>query len=132
MSIAMKKEASKAVYCIATLDTKGPDAQFVANLLKSWGHRVVLVDVGTQHAPTVKPDLPREVLADSDLFASLSRAEAIEIMSAGLTKYLVQEEKAGRVAAVLGMGGSGGTALICPAFRELPIGLPKIMISNVA
>ena len=132
MSIAMKKEASKAVYCIATLDTKGPDAQFVANLLKNWGHRVVLVDVGTQHAPTVKPDLPREVLADSDLFAGLSRAEAIEIMSAGLTKYLVQEEKAGRVAAVLGMGGSGGTALICPAFRELPIGLPKIMISTVA
>ncbi len=132
MSNPMKKDTSKAVYCMATLDTKGPDAEFVAQLLKDWGHRVVLVDVGTQNPPTVIPDIPKESLADSHLLASLGRAEAIETMSAGLTHFLVQEEKAGRVAGVLGMGGSGGTALICPAFRALPIGLPKIMISTVA
>ncbi len=132
MSIAMKKDTSKSVYCIATLDTKGPDAKFVADLLKKWGHRVVLVDVGTQNPPTVFPDQLRDTLADTSLFANQSRAEAIETMSAGLTKFLVQEEKGGRLAGVIGMGGSGGTALICPAFRALSIGIPKIMISTVA
>jgi len=33
---------------------------------------------------------------------------------------------------VVGIGGSGGTALITPAMRALPIGLPKLMVSTVA
>ena len=33
---------------------------------------------------------------------------------------------------MIGIGGSGGTALITPAMRALPIGLPKLMVSTVA
>jgi len=33
---------------------------------------------------------------------------------------------------VIGLGGSGGTALIAPALRALPIGLPKLLVSTVA
>jgi uncharacterized protein (UPF0261 family) len=33
---------------------------------------------------------------------------------------------------VIGIGGSGGTALITPAMRALPIGLPKLMVSTMA
>jgi uncharacterized protein (UPF0261 family) len=33
---------------------------------------------------------------------------------------------------VIGLGGSGGTALITAALRALPIGLPKLMVSTVA
>jgi uncharacterized protein (UPF0261 family) len=36
------------------------------------------------------------------------------------------------VAGVIGLGGSGGTALIAPALRALPIGLPKLLVSTVA
>ncbi len=32
----------------------------------------------------------------------------------------------------MGIGGSGGTALITPAMRALPVGLPKVMVSTVA
>ena len=31
---------------------------------------------------------------------------------------------------MLGLGGSGGTALIAPALRALPIGLPKLLVSD--
>ena len=34
--------------------------------------------------------------------------------------------------AVLGIGGSGGTAIVTAAMRELPIGIPKIMVSTIA
>ncbi|MFH7112061.1 Tm-1-like ATP-binding domain-containing protein, partial [Achromobacter xylosoxidans] len=34
--------------------------------------------------------------------------------------------------ALLGLGGSGGTALITPAMRALPIGVPKLMVSTMA
>ncbi len=36
------------------------------------------------------------------------------------------------MAGVLGIGGSGGTALITRAMRALPVGLPKLMVSTVA
>ena len=36
------------------------------------------------------------------------------------------------IGALLGLGGSGGTALITPAMRALPIGVPKLMVSTMA
>ena len=33
---------------------------------------------------------------------------------------------------MIGLGGSGGTALITPAMRALPVGVPKVMVSTVA
>ena len=36
------------------------------------------------------------------------------------------------ISGMIGAGGSGGTALIAPAMRALPIGLPKLLVSTVA
>jgi uncharacterized protein (UPF0261 family) len=33
---------------------------------------------------------------------------------------------------IVGIGGSGGTALITPAMQALPVGVPKVMVSTVA
>jgi uncharacterized protein (UPF0261 family) len=33
---------------------------------------------------------------------------------------------------MIGLGGSGGTAIIAPAMRSLPIGVPKLMVSTLA
>ena len=49
-----------------------------------------------------------------------------------MSEYLLSEYRGGRVSGVIGIGGSGGTALITPAMRALPIGLPKLMVSTVA
>jgi uncharacterized protein (UPF0261 family) len=38
----------------------------------------------------------------------------------------------GRFDAVLGLGGSGGTAIATAVMRELPIGVPKVMVSTLA
>jgi uncharacterized protein (UPF0261 family) len=38
----------------------------------------------------------------------------------------------GRLDAVLGLGGSGGSSLISAAMRDLPIGVPKLLVSTVA
>jgi uncharacterized protein (UPF0261 family) len=35
-------------------------------------------------------------------------------------------------AGIIGAGGSGGTAMVTPAMRVLPVGVPKVMISTVA
>jgi len=131
---------TKHVYAIATMDTKGEELQFVADRLLAAGVPTRTVDVGTLHAPAGSPDVSRETVAAChppalELFRGdtlRERASSIVAMSEALRRYLLQEHREGRVAGVIGLGGSGGTALITPAMRELPIGLPKIMVSTVA
>ena len=36
------------------------------------------------------------------------------------------------IAGIISAGGSGGTSMVAPGMRALPVGVPKIMISTVA
>lgn len=129
---------TRAVYAIATMDTKGEEIAYVAERLRSAGATVRVIDVGTAGPPVGRPDVAREIVAaasDEEAAAILShtdRGAAVTAMSRALVAYLVREERAGHVAGVIGLGGSGGTALITPALQALPIGLPKLMVSTVA
>ncbi len=130
----------QSVYAVATMDTKGQELAFIAECLRAAGVAVVLVDVGVQSEPAVAPDVDRASLASfhpttdgrSAALAPGDRSPAICAMSVALECFLRNEHDAGRVAGVIGIGGSGGTALITPAMRALPIGLPKVMVSTVA
>lgn len=125
---------ARNVYAIGTMDTKGEELAYVRECLSAAGVGVKMVDVGTQHPPTVQPDVTRDEVAGRAglINAQQDRGEAVAAMSAALTKYLSAECAAGNIAGVIGIGGSGGTALITAAMRSLPIGLPKLMVSTVA
>ncbi|MBD2821881.1 Tm-1-like ATP-binding domain-containing protein [Xenorhabdus sp. 42] len=58
------------------------------------------------------------------------RGKAIASMSSALTNFL--NKSINDIDGIIGIGGSGGTALITHAMQSLPIGLPKIMISTMA
>jgi uncharacterized protein (UPF0261 family) len=123
---------TSSVYAIATMDTKGAENAFVAQCLRLAGIRVKMIDVGTLAAPSVEPDIPRESVAGANYDASEERGVAVTKMGNSLAQFLLNEFEQGRVAGVIGLGGSGGTALITAALRALPIGLPKLMVSTVA
>ncbi len=124
---------NKSVYAIATLDTKGAELEFVAQSLREAGVAVKTVDVSTLGPPSIKPDVSRqEVLGTGLSPVEGDRGAAVTAMGEALREYLQKETREGRVAGVLGIGGSGGTALITTAMRALPIGLPKMMVSTVA
>lgn len=129
-----------SVYAVATMDTKGHELAYVADRIRAVGIPVVTVDVGTLEPPTIPPDIPRETVADchpstagrAAVLSRTDRGEAITAMGEALTCFLCREHEAGRVAGVIGIGGSGNTAAITPAMRALPIGLPKVMVSTIA
>ncbi len=123
-----------AVYLIATMDTKGLELAFIAQRLRSEGVPVVMVDVGTLNEPQVTPDVGRDQVSAGRFAVSENsdRGSAVSQMSDWLTEYLQAELAAGNILGVLGIGGSGGTALITRAMRGLRIGLPKLMVSTVA
>ena len=57
------------------------------------------------------------------------RGSAVTAMAAAFERFVTTR---GDLAGAIGVGGSGGTALITPALRTLPVGVPKIMVSTVA
>ncbi len=49
----------KTIAILGTLDTKGEEHSFVAELIHQRGHRTLLIDTGTQGEPTETPDESR-------------------------------------------------------------------------
>lgn len=126
------------VVLAGTLDTKGVEYAFVRDRLREQSVEVTLVDVGVLGSPYATPDITREDVAAAagvaiaDLVAAGDRGRAIAAMSDGLRVVVRQLHAAGKLDAILGLGGSGGSTLITAAMRDLPIGLPKLMVSTVA
>lgn len=120
------------IYAIATMDTKGAELCYLADAITEAGGSVVRVDVGTGREPDVAADVSRQTVMAGEALATDDRGEAIAVMAEALTRFLQREHRQGKVAGVIGLGGSGGTALITSALRALPIGLPKLMVSTVA
>jgi uncharacterized protein (UPF0261 family) len=127
-----------SIYAIATMDTKGEEIEFIAREIAACGGSVVTVDVGTKDPATVRPGLSREVVAGHHpggagaVLGKTDRGQAVAAMAEALVAFMLAEHSAGNVAGVIGVGGSGGTALIAPAMRALPVGLPKVLVSTVA
>ncbi len=126
------------IYAIATMDTKGQEILYVADCARKVGADVTVVDVGTQAAAQRKADVSREAVAACHVggvkavLDHTDRGQAVTAMSEALCAFLAKEFAAGKVAGVIGIGGSGGTALITPAMQALPVGMPKVMVSTVA
>ena len=122
------------VYVIGTMDTKGEELRFAASCARRAGAEVVLVDVGTRGSGEGADVSAAEVAAahPAGLEAVLGgddRGAAVAAMAEALTGWLAARSDIG---AVLGLGGSGNTALVTQAMRALPIGVPKLMVSTVA
>ena len=122
---------------VATLDTKGHEIAFLAACLKQWGHDTQVVDVGLFDPKGIKPDISRFEVAlagggDVAVLLQGKRDEAMAAMGRGAAEVLRRHLHAGRLDGVLGLGGNQGTAVVSAAFRELPVGFPKLLVSTVA
>lgn len=126
------------VYVFATLDTKLEEASFLTDALREEGVPAVLIDVGTLNAPTVKPGIDRTTVASfhpqgvGAVLGLNDRGAAVTAMSRALRSFMLDAYRAGRCSGAIGLGGTGGTAMIASAMRGLPIGFPKLMVSTVA
>ena len=53
----------KTIAVVCTLDTKGPQAQFVTRLIEQSGHRALLVDTGVLGTPPFAAGVSRDEVA---------------------------------------------------------------------
>lgn len=127
----------KTVLLIGTLDTKGREFAFVRNLIEARGHQVLLMNAGIFES-TVQADIDAEGVAEAggadlnELRSRQDRGQAIAVMQRGVAKLTRKLFDDKQIHGVLGLGGSGGTILATAGMRELPVGIPKLMVSTLA
>lgn len=127
-----------AVYVLATLDTKGPEAEFLCDLLRGMDVATRLVDTGCLGEPAVAADISRDAVfaaagAERRQVASRNeRGEAVTLAANGAARLVADAWRAGELHGVLAIGGSAGTTIGTAAMRVLPVGVPKVMVSTLA
>lgn len=132
----------KRAWVAATLDTKIDEAMYVCNLLEAVGLPVNLADLSTKRtsSPLARPSSSTRLLTSATEIAAHhpqgasavfcgDRGAAIAAMTDALERFVKAQHDLG---GLLGLGGSGGTAMITRAMRALPIGVPKVMVSTMA
>lgn len=130
---------ARFVYVIGTADTKLEELVWLKSCLHAAGVEARIVDVSTGNPGELsqqsKIDIPASQIAEhhpqgsSAVFCN-ERGRAISAMSVALERFLRSNPEP--VCGLLGIGGSGGTALISSAMKSMPIGLPKLMVSTMA
>ena len=128
------------VALVGTLDTKGAEYQWMADRLLELGTDVIVIDAGIRppHGFAGAVEFDNRVVA-AEGGASLDaladgndRGVAVTTMGEGAAAITAQLLAAERLDGVLALGGSGGSSIAARAVRELPVGLPKLLVSTMA
>lgn len=140
----------KRIFVAGTCDTKGVELDYLRQLIRAAGGDVMLVDVSTG-APGISADIipgagipaagipaadvPATVVASHHphgvdaVLGSDDRGKSVAAMGEAFARFV---ESRADIAGIIGIGGSGGTSIVTAGMRQLPIGLPKLMVSTLA
>ena len=127
----------KVILCIGTLDTKGPEVQYVKDLIeRKRGWAALVMDTGCQGEGYFKADISADEVARAggstiQSVRGLKEAgPAARVMTAGAVKLAKELFDSGRFQGVISVGGGTGSSIASAVMRELPIGFPKFMLST--
>jgi uncharacterized protein (UPF0261 family) len=130
--------ASAAVLIVATMDTKGQEAQYLKTCLQSEGLDTIILDAGIRGHSPAAVEITREAVAAAagrslaEVQAMGHEGEALGVMISGAVQCALELYRQGRVQGVIAPGGSMGTTLGTAVMRAFPLGFPKVMISTMA
>ena len=130
---------NKNVVIIGTLDTKGPEIAYLRDRIQELGLTTIVVDSGILGDPLdIVPDISR---AEAAAYAGTtiealrnagSRGKAVHGMRDALKALTLELYKEGRLQAITCMGGAEGAVMGAAAMMQLPVGVPKILVSPIA
>jgi uncharacterized protein (UPF0261 family) len=129
----------KRICLLGAFDTKATEYAFLRSQILSSGHDVLTVNTGVMGTTAIFPvDVEAEKVAEAgggclaQLREEKDRGSAMKIMCAGAPAIVKKLYDDGKFDGIIGMGGTGGTAVVTAAMRALPVGLPKVCLSTTA
>ncbi|MFC2014572.1 Tm-1-like ATP-binding domain-containing protein [Chloroflexota bacterium] len=127
----------KVILCIGTLDSKGPELDYVRQLINRRSkHKALVMDVGCLNEANCDADITAAEVARAagttiDKVRAIKEAgPATEIMKTGAKKITGDLYNSGRFQGVISIGGGTGSVIASAVMKELPIGVPKFMLSS--
>ncbi len=125
--------ATAAIAVIGTFDSKAEEHQFLKDRIETRGLDVLTINIGTKApAPVaVSLDLFPQVFENPDTDLT-DRDAAIAAMIDTASEQVLGLYRNGRIQGVISAGGGTGTHLSTSIMRQLPLGVPKVMVSTVA
>ncbi len=121
--------AGKRVYVAGTCDTKAQELNYVADLIRAEGVDAVVADLSTRDPSGLAREIAAHHPGGQTAVFTGDRGSAIAAMALAFENFVVSRSD---FAGIIGLGGSGNTALVTQAMRALPVGVPKLMVSTVA
>jgi uncharacterized protein (UPF0261 family) len=130
---------AKNVVIIGTLDTKGPEIAYLRDRMRALGLQATVVDSGILGEPIgIVPEIGRAEVAEyggttiEALRNAGSRGKAVHGMRAALRALTLELYRTGRLQAIVSMGGAEGAVMGAAAMMQLPVGVPKVLVSPIA
>lgn len=127
------------IVIIGAFDSKAAEFEFLRDAIARQGADVMTVNFGVFGTTDRFPvdieagEVARAGGSDIDFLRSQAdRGAAMKTMASGAAVIARRLHNEGKLAGIIGMGGSGGTSVIAAAMRELPTGVPKVCVSTVA
>ncbi len=126
-------EKTVAIAVIGTFDSKAEEHIFLKTQIEQRGLQTLTINVGTR--------APSPVPVDIDLFQNVTghasdipegRDNIINAMLHVAKVKIFKLHEDGKISGIISAGGGTGTHICTTIMRELPLGVPKVMVSTVA
>jgi uncharacterized protein (UPF0261 family) len=121
----------------STLDTKGSETLYLRDRISAEGGNPVVLDLSMSRDSEGADITPSEVAEAGgstieEIRASRERKKITRIMINGAIKLAGDLLESGRLAGIIGLGGSTGSLMATDVMRSMPFGVPKLMVSSTA
>lgn len=131
--------SDKSILILGCFDTKGDVFSYLRDCIIARGETVMTVNTGVFGTTQAFPvDFEADAVAAAagnditDLRHDRDRGKAIDVMGRGASGLVSQLYVEGKIKAVVGMGGGGGTYIALSAMQGVPFGVPKVCLTTLA
>jgi len=128
----------KNIVILCSMDTKGEEGRFLKDKIEAKGFHAILMDIGIGQEPSIPPDIAAETVANagkgdiSQIRASRDTAAGMSIMISGACALLLGMHQKNSLGGILASGGASNTTTATSIMKQIPFGIPKLMLSSTA
>ena len=125
----------KKILFISTLDSKLDESDYIINKLNKSRNKLIIFDVGIQETKSIKSHINRsELIKYSGLGKKIKKlnepSKILSYFGVGAKKIINKLFKKNKFDIICAIGGGKGTALFSSMVEDLPLSIPKFIITS--
>lgn len=127
----------KVIAVFGTFDTKGQEYSFLIKSLGEFGLNTISINLGIRGDGPFKSDISASEVAKEgglslERLKNEEKSKCLLTMATGAAKICRRLCDEKEIDGLIGMGGGQGTYMAGVVMREIPIGIPKLIVSTTA